>query len=245
MNSGFRETEKKNFGFTLAEVLITLAIIGIVAALTVPTLIQKYQKQVAVTRLKKAYSIISQALQLSQIDNGSVNTWDNTLDGHQFFEKYLKPYLKSVEEISASDLQKLAPRFKLNGTPYTGTTFGGESSESGTGAHFIIADGSQITINRHASDASGLWVGIDINGLKKPNKVGHDTFLFYLSSVYGLTPLGDKGPTGWLIPDDVENKRDYILSDVSYACNANQSGYWCSALIMLDGWEIKADYPWQ
>ena len=46
---------KKN-GFTLAEVLITLGIIGVVAAITLPTVIQNYQKQVLVTQLKKMYA---------------------------------------------------------------------------------------------------------------------------------------------------------------------------------------------
>ena len=44
----------KRIAFTLAEVLITLGIIGVVAALTIPTLIQKYEKQVYITQLKKA-----------------------------------------------------------------------------------------------------------------------------------------------------------------------------------------------
>ena len=49
-------------GFTLAEVLITLGIIGVVAAMTLPTLMQNYQKKVAVERAKKAYAEISLAL---------------------------------------------------------------------------------------------------------------------------------------------------------------------------------------
>ena len=52
---------KKFKAFTLAEVLITLGIIGVVAALTLPTLIQNHQKQVYVTQLKKAYSTINNA----------------------------------------------------------------------------------------------------------------------------------------------------------------------------------------
>lgn len=50
------------FGFTLAEVLITLGIIGVVAALTIPALISNYRSKVAVTQLKKMYSVMSQAL---------------------------------------------------------------------------------------------------------------------------------------------------------------------------------------
>lgn len=49
--------------FTLAEVLITLGIIGVVAALTLPSLIQKYQEQVLENQLKKMYSTISQGIQ--------------------------------------------------------------------------------------------------------------------------------------------------------------------------------------
>ena len=51
--------------FTLAEVLITLGIIGIVAAMTLPSLIANYQKKVTVNRLKQAYSMINQALLLA------------------------------------------------------------------------------------------------------------------------------------------------------------------------------------
>ena len=57
--------------FTLAEVLITLVIIGVIAALTVPTLIQNTQKQEYVTALKKAYSTLSQATQQIIAENGS------------------------------------------------------------------------------------------------------------------------------------------------------------------------------
>ena len=55
-------------GFTLAEVLITLGIIGIVAAMTLPALVGKYQKKVTVTRLKKFYSTMQQAIQLAEKD---------------------------------------------------------------------------------------------------------------------------------------------------------------------------------
>ncbi len=57
-------------GFTLAEVLVTLAIIGVVAALTIPSLIQSMQKQQYITGLKKAYSDLSQATLQVKDDNG-------------------------------------------------------------------------------------------------------------------------------------------------------------------------------
>ena len=63
-------------GFTIAEVLITLGIIGIVAALTIPALVTGYQKNVTVESLKKVYSTLSQAVKLSEADNGFVSDWD-------------------------------------------------------------------------------------------------------------------------------------------------------------------------
>ena len=58
------------YGFTLAETLITLGIIGVVAALTIPTLIANYQKHETVTKLQRAISVINQAYKLSFDDVG-------------------------------------------------------------------------------------------------------------------------------------------------------------------------------
>lgn len=52
----------RKIAFTLAEVLVTLGIIGVVAAITMPTLIDNHQKKVAATRLEKFYSMMSQAV---------------------------------------------------------------------------------------------------------------------------------------------------------------------------------------
>ena len=70
-------------GFTLAEVLITLAIIGVVAALTIPTLISKYQEKQVVSSLTKIYSTLSQAYQMMQAEYGQISTWGlkNTNNG--------------------------------------------------------------------------------------------------------------------------------------------------------------------
>lgn len=70
------DRKAKYLAFTLAEVLITLGIIGVVAAMTIPTLISKTQKKEAVTRLKGAYSQIAQAIRMSEADNGDISNWD-------------------------------------------------------------------------------------------------------------------------------------------------------------------------
>ena len=91
----------KNSAFTLAEVLITLAVIGIVAAMTIPTLINKYQEKVTVTKVKKMYSTLNQAVKLAEVDNGPVATWNlpgYTNGGSQMFYSYLQPYLRVTKE---------------------------------------------------------------------------------------------------------------------------------------------------
>lgn len=95
----------KRKGFTLAEVLITLAIIGIVAAMTIPLLIASSQKNATVEKLKKFYSIMTQAIKLSELDNGRASSWTYpaSADGAQtltWFNTYIAPYIK-YEKIDA------------------------------------------------------------------------------------------------------------------------------------------------
>ena len=65
----------RKFAFTLAEVLITLAIIGVVAAMTIPTLVQKYNEHTRIIWLKKVYSVLSNAYNLAIADYGSFESW--------------------------------------------------------------------------------------------------------------------------------------------------------------------------
>ncbi len=229
--------EKK--AFTLAEVLITLGVIGVVAAMTIPTLISNYHKTQTVTRLKRAYSVVQQALRLSQEENGEVESWDTNLSGTAFFHKYIANYIKYLDEYTSPELAAKAPRLQLNGNTYTGTTYNANSS---TSYHFTLLDGSMITMNMESTAEKGLWVGIDVNALAKPNQIGKDTFLFFLSSEYGLRPLGDVGtPSTWLISPYTRQK----MMSGGNACAKGKSGYYCSALIINDGWKISNDYPWK
>ena len=85
----------KKYGFTLSEVLVTLGIIGVVAALTVPSLMQNAQKRVLVTTLRKVHSELSQAIQNAMSDKYAVEISDAGIFKDQssvqaFFQDYLK-----------------------------------------------------------------------------------------------------------------------------------------------------------
>lgn len=63
----------KNYGFTLAEVLVTLGIIGVVSAMTIPTLMQNHQKKTYVTQLHKVYNELQQAFLQYRNDKNAVS----------------------------------------------------------------------------------------------------------------------------------------------------------------------------
>ena len=89
-------------GFTLSEVLITLGIIGVVASITIPTVINKYNEKLTVSKAKKIYSLMSQAYLLSVRDNGLANEWavGNGLSSNTAIQiaSYFKPYLKILND---------------------------------------------------------------------------------------------------------------------------------------------------
>lgn len=85
---------KKQKAFTLAEVLITLTIIGVVASLTIPTVINNSKNRWYGTALKKRYSELTQVVRLSNIENGESANWNWSLSEKEMVAKYIAPYLK-------------------------------------------------------------------------------------------------------------------------------------------------------
>ena len=93
----------KKLAFTLAEVLMTLGIIGVVAAMTLPTLITDFQKRSTATMVKTLYSKINQAMQLEMADGNNLAgrvikrenyTYQEILE---FLKMFIYPYMKYVE----------------------------------------------------------------------------------------------------------------------------------------------------
>lgn len=218
----------KNSAFTLAEVLITLGIIGVVAALTMPALIANYQKQATVTRLKKAYSQLAQAVKLSENENGEIEYWDLTLPSDTFMEKYITPFLKNIGKTSGRDINTLINYKYLNGQTIT------EFSVNGTDTSVRkLADGTIIFVDSWTpDDGSYRTVMIDINGYRRPNMLGKDLFSFRINRTNGLSP-------GSCVDDE-------CLAPTLHMCNKNaaKGGYACANVIIQNGWQISDNYPW-
>ena len=197
-------------GFTLAEVLITLGVIGVVSAMTIPSVINKYKEQVTVNKVKKFYSMISQAYMLSVKDNGYANEWSvgngrNSTTANQI-APYLKPYLKIIKDCGTNS-GCLGYKDKVNllkGTKHT--------TNYDTANYYyklILSDGSYIWwrgvdnwCKQNAGGVSNICVAIwtDTNGGKEPNTIGKDIFEFLITP-YGAKPaLNDdckKTGDGW------------------------------------------------
>ena len=219
--------------FTLAEVLVTLGIIGVVAAMTMPSLIVNYQKQQTVTRLKKSYNILYQTLVRNEADDNdiiidaSAPTIQTSID---YVETYLAPYMQIIKKCGTDTTGEC--EFYAKGL--NGSTMSGIENCNNTSTKIFLNDGVEI-MPCITTNANYMQFYIDINGNKKPNVVGKDVFAFE----YALNSLYKK-----LFPRfNYDTVEDHI-ADQENRCNKNQNGLACASLIMVDGWQMKKYYPW-
>lgn len=225
---------KTKFGFTLAEVLITLGIIGVVAALTLPSLVTNYQKQVTVNKLKKFYNTMAQASQLAVKDNDMTELDWGTQTGYEvtqnIFNQYYKPYLNIAKFCSNFSGCFPETRFYMNGDIAI-------SNVDPNSVMFMLEDGSGVSCNYQYNpyiNTKHFTCSIDINGNNPPNKYGRDIFELKIDATGKMEPYG------------MSFSREKLLSDGEYLCNknSNEAGMGCTTLIIKDGWEIRKDYPW-
>ncbi len=236
--------------FTLAEVLITLAIIGIVAALTIPTVVKNYQKTEALTKLKKAYSAFANATNLAVAEHGPIRGWEikDYNDGGtgkgsiDFANKYLVPYLKVSNNCENKTTGLCQAEWNyLNRT--------GQGFHDSRYSRFYLNDGTLIVLlARNYIDYDNnlyyqyAYVYIDINGQKKPNMFGKDVFRFIYYIHYG--PPNDPS-SGKFLPFAYDLPLETLIQNgYSYSCNRETNGDGCAALIMKQGWQMTDDYPW-
>lgn len=222
--------------FTLAEVLITLGIIGLVAALTLPNLIADYRASVVETRLKKFYSVMNQAILHSVNENGEVENWnyfiDQTTDddgeyinksdiSDLSFQKYLAPYLKIIEkkELTDGDGQKRIL--------------------------YYFADGSAFAYQAHENREIVFFPKNAEKCLEFPKTESFGVcafaFQFYpISNNKGWKYLYNKRMEAYLFLWDGDEHTLY--SDASYGCKEGNGNY-CTAIIHRNGWKVPEDYP--
>lgn len=185
----FVQNFKKFAAFTLAEVLITLGIIGIVAALTIPTLLSKYEKKLIEVGAEKTFSELNNLIKMSEVDNGSFINWDYTLNNKDFINKYFRPYINLTECKSHNGKNNgKQPCFAGSDgnfymwleQPNRTMSTGGEDRVM---PKYLLQDGRSIAINK-TFDTGRNWkyvsFTIDVNGQRGKSVMGEDVFRFCL-----------------------------------------------------------------
>lgn len=208
--------------FTMSEVLITIGIIGIVAAMTLPTVIAKRKQVVVETKLKKFYSIINQAILRSEVDNGNKKYWTvskGSYSSREFFDQYLKDYLQYYEVTT----QLKTTYVYLN---------------DGTAFYFIIGE-------NYLDTNSGEFIFcVDAKYCRQDNNKidGKNTFAFqYFPN--GCDWVWEKLCNKGVEPYYKWDGFDRTYENLKNACYTNKQ-YFCTELIQRNDWKIPDDYPW-
>ena len=204
-----KPNNSKDFAaFTLAEVLITLSILGVIAVLVIPNIIKKYQDIIDVARVRQAYSILSSAIEMAVAENGPIENWnwpDKTTcwkdENAKFLAQQLKPYFNIKHDCSS----------------YSNTTncFGGYERSNNTplkeyesGSHYFRLKnlGNRLTNNNGISWSNGLYGyqlknGISIGFASHCMNTPQGTFngMYNRDGIYGKGTVyidinGPKGP---------------------------------------------------
>lgn len=174
-----RHANARNAAFTLAEVLITLGIIGVVAALIMPTFIQRYRSQVLKNQFQKAYSSLSQAVVSA---NSEFGTKDFAKYCVEHAEELNDNYYYNTKECSSllNKQLKIVGECKYKTTPKTYNKSTSAYSDIGSKVNpkYLLSDGTcyEVGVN-----AGVIGISVDINGAAKgPNLYGHDIFSFHI-----------------------------------------------------------------
>ena len=232
---GFSNKQKR--GFTLAEVLITLGIIGVVAAMTIPTLMSTFAKQRTETQLKAFYSRINQTIKMSIADNGDPDGWVEEKaysydEQVEFLKQYIFPYMKNLG--------------------YKECTIG----QIGVCIYLIDGGAMWFSVDRNGGDID-YYVNKKDTDLKYQDRktvvnMQRKVFSFQLAKATGKA-LGDgkidstRTSTDFITPYTFmwNGTEEGLTKNGTWACvkGCTNCGY-CTKMIQLNGWKIHKNYPW-
>jgi prepilin-type N-terminal cleavage/methylation domain-containing protein len=237
----------KNFlkdAFTLSEVLITLGVIGVIAAMTIPGLVNQYNKKIIEAKLKEDYSLFQQVIRTNlgyetEIDMTVVDGSPAMLKS--FWETYFAPYMKyaqlcveeegcwqstgSVTALSGSVASSDRKGYGIGGSIITIRLYNGTNICMDAWAKADMASNFGID----TTDNAGISIYIDANGDSPPNRIGKDIYVLTYTQEFGIVPAG------YSKTDDVREK------DCSTTSSGSLSGYYCFYKVKNNGWVIPKE----
>ncbi len=206
--------KSKNRAFTLAEILITIGIIGIISAITIPTLYNNYRAKKMRTQLLRANSIVQQAAMLAKADNLILN---NALKQKKYeeFEKYFKN----------GNCELPADARAANYKNYSGKYYAIGAAANKLVHSYCMFDGMTLWFGEQLYPTKGYFLAVDINGWKnRPNRYGHDVFFWYYNpDTQMVEPLGEGNKNF-----SSEDRFDYMNSCASKKTEAHEQGIACT-----------------
>jgi len=222
-----------------------LAIIGVVAAITIPSIVANHQKRTLETQFAKAYRMLQTTVNLAISEHGGIESWDwkdnfTYEERDEFVKKYFTPHL---------NVAKFCPNDKSVKGCLPDTIYkyldGSQAKNYATTyrrPQILLADGMSLEFfplpNCLTNKDRCLGFHIDINGHKKPNTIGLDYFAFNFYPQTGeVLPFGINTTTFNEESGQFEkNNRDDIYTQCT---GAKDTSWYCSALIVLDGFKMN------
>lgn len=201
---------KAQNAFTLAEVLITLGVIGVVAVMTLPTLINEHRISQWETALKRDYTVLSQGFRKMMADYGCdtiectgilTTTTDeegNIVGDHDRLDQAIRSTFQVVKSYKRGEFEQRSIKY-LKGANSNGKS---EVLTPTSSYYFVMNDGAIVRIyvppTGNCTRLNGVacaFVDIDVNGLLPPNTYGKDIFAF--GSLYNNGTMVPDCQTSW------------------------------------------------
>ncbi len=208
---------KKFIAFTLAEVLITIGIIGVVAALTTPVLVANYQKKAMSTKFKKVTNEFSSnvdmfiteegatSLKGTSIFTGTLPNGSSVTDG---LANFIETKFKVIMKCASGSSGCFAPQYRALSGSETKT-----SANICSATAYKLADGSVVCVTK---GTDSLSVTVDLNGISNPNAAGRDLFQFSVNNNAAPEPIGEAS-----------------------TCTTKATGEGCYKALIEDNWTMK------
>lgn len=217
-------------GFTLPDVLITLAVFGVFAALVLPPLIEGYQKKAWTSQLRKSYNTLTNALRqmmmAEHIDH--LYTEENGFSACDNIWKYIEHDENVIDGV-----------FEMK-------TLNSESVLPCDTRHFktyLLNDNSEV------SQANEMFI-VDVNGHAKPNRFGRDVFIFLADDNGRLLPAGSKfinqinprtrNLSYCNVHALIDWKSNYTLCGIEKSPKISDgvTGFGCASRVIENNWEM-------
>lgn len=227
-------------GFTLAEILVTLGIIGIVAALTFPTLANNWQRKSYVTQLHKVYNEFQQGFVQLMDEHQAQNVVEAGLyTGSSYEKNFITHYFDVTQDCGTTSGSCFASRYK--------TINGGSGTITTSGYHALLSNGAVIAFNidgiNKGDENTEDFVGtifVDVNGQEGPNVGGRDMFklYFYADGTVddaGVNPNCRKNGGTCYGGGTPRSKRDSNFN----SCKTSLVGEGCFGKIINDNWVMN------